>query len=136
MSIIKYILFWIVVAGITFYLTQKKIITVEGSYEDCIIQNIKNANNETAVNVIKSMCKTKYKVEDSFRSLDKDKVKDQLNEVLDLFKEFQKQIEKKWNKFLYLTYIFKLLIALSVKKRLCMLSGQWNCVDGLGNRDY
>ena len=95
MSIIKYILFGIVVAGITFYLTQQKIITVEGSYEDCVIQNIKNANNESAVNVIKSMCKTKYKVEDSFRSLDKDKVKNQLNEVLDLFKEFQKQFEEK-----------------------------------------
>ena len=35
------------------------------------------------------MCKKKYDIEDTIQSLDKDKVKNQLNEVLDLFKEFQ-----------------------------------------------
>ena len=35
------------------------------------------------------------RIQSFFRSLDKDKVKNQLNEVLDLFKEFQKQFEEK-----------------------------------------
>jgi len=41
--------------------------------------------------------KKKYDIEDTTLSLDKDKVKNQLNEVLDLFKEFQQQVEEKLN---------------------------------------
>jgi hypothetical protein len=63
----------------------------------CVIQNVKDAKDESAVSVIKSMCKKKYNVEDTFQPIDKDKVKNQLNEVLDLFKEFQKQFEEKMN---------------------------------------
>lgn len=97
MTFLKYIIFGILVAGITFYLTQKNIIPTESSYEDCVIQNVKDAKDESAVSVIKSMCKKKYNVEDTFQPIDKDKVKNQLNEVLDLFKEFQKQFEEKMN---------------------------------------
>ena len=64
-------------------------------YEDCVINNVKEAQDQSAVNVIKSMCKKKYDIKDTIQSLDKDKVKNQLNEVLDLFKEFQKQFEEK-----------------------------------------
>ena len=95
MTFLKYIIFGILVAGITFYLTQKNIIPTKSSYEDCVIQNVKDAKDESAVSVIKSMCKKKYNVEDTFQPIDKDKVKNQLNEVLDLFKEFQKQFEEK-----------------------------------------
>ena len=70
---------------------------LEKTYEDCVINNVKEAQDESAVNVIKSMCKKKYNIEDTIQSLDKDKVKNQLNEVLDLFKEFQQQIEEKLN---------------------------------------
>jgi len=95
MTFVKYIIFGIIVAGITFYLTQKNVIPVIGKYEDCVIHNVKDAKDESAVSVIKSMCKQKYNVKDSFQPIDKDKVKNQLNEVLDLFKEFQKQFEEK-----------------------------------------
>lgn len=95
MTFLKYIIFGIIVAGITFYLTQKNVIPVVETYEDCVIQNVKDAKDESAVSVIKSMCKKKYNVEDTFQPIDKDKVKNQLNEVLDLFKDFQKQFEEK-----------------------------------------
>ena len=95
MTFVKYIIFGIIVAGITFYLTQKNVIPVIATYEDCVIHNVKDAKDESAVSVIKSMCKQKYNVKDSFQPIDKDKVKNQLNEVLDLFKEFQKQFEEK-----------------------------------------
>ena len=95
MTFVKYIIFGIIVIGITFYLTQKNVIPVIGTYEDCVIHNVKDAKDESAVSVIKSMCKQKYNVKDSFQPIDKDKVKDQLNEFLDLFKEFQKQFEEK-----------------------------------------
>jgi uncharacterized protein YpuA (DUF1002 family) len=65
------------------------------TYEDCMINNVIEVQDESAINVIKSMCKKKFDIEDTTLTLDKDKVKNQLNEVLDLFKEFQKQFEEK-----------------------------------------
>ena len=96
-SALKYLLFGIVVAGLTYYFTSMNIKNSEKTYEDCVINNVKEAQDESAVNVIKSMCKKKYDIEDTIQTLDKDKIKNQLNEVLDLFKEFQKQIEEKLN---------------------------------------
>ena len=96
-STLKYLLFGIIVAGLTYYFTSMNIKNSEKTYEDCVINNVKAAQDESAVNVIKSMCKKKYDIEDTIQTLDKDKVKNQLNEVLDLFKEFQKQIEEKLN---------------------------------------
>ena len=96
-SALKYLLLGIIVAGLTYYFTSMNIKNSEKSYEDCVINNVKEAQDESAVNVIKSMCKKKYDIEDTIQTLDKDKVKNQLNEVLDLFKEFQKQIEEKLN---------------------------------------
>ena len=96
-STLKYLLFGIIVAGLTYYFTSMNIKNSEKTYEDCVINNVKEAKDESAVNVIKSMCKKKYDIEDTIQTLDKDKVKNQLNEVLDLFKEFQKQIEEKLN---------------------------------------
>jgi len=95
MSVLKYLIFGILVAGLTYYLVQQNIIKVENTYEDCVINNVKEAKDESAVNLIKSMCKKKYNIEDSTQGLDKEKIKNQLNEVLDLFKEFQKQFEEK-----------------------------------------
>ena len=94
-SVLKFLLFGIVVAGLTYYFTSTNIKNSEKTYEDCVINNVKEAQDESAVNVIKSMCKKKYDIDDTIQSLDKDKVKNQLNEVLDLFKEFQKQFEEK-----------------------------------------
>ena len=94
-SALKYLLFGIIVAGLTYYFTSTNIKNSEKTYEDCVINNVKEAQDESAVNVIKSMCKKKYDIEDTTLTLDKDKVKNQLNEVLDLFKEFQKQVEEK-----------------------------------------
>ena len=94
-SVLKYFLFGIVVAGLTYYFTAMNIKNSEKTYEDCVINNVKEAQDESAVNVIKSMCKKKYDIEDTIQTLDKDKVKNQLNEVLDLFKDFQKQFEEK-----------------------------------------
>ena len=96
-SVLKYLLFGIVVAGLTYYFTAMNIKNSEKTYEDCVINNVKEVQDESAVNVIKSMCKKKYDIEDTIQTLDKDKVKNQLNEVLDLFKEFQQQIEEKLN---------------------------------------
>lgn len=96
-SSLKYLLFGIIVAGLTYYFTAMNIKNSEKTYEDCVINNVKKAQDESAVNVIKSMCKKKYDIEDTIQSLDKDKVKNQLNEVLDLFKDFQQQIEEKLN---------------------------------------
>ena len=96
-STLKYLLFGIIVSGLTYYFTVMNIKNSEKTYEDCVINNVKEAQDESAVNVIKSMCKKKYDIEDTIQTLDKDKVKNQLNEVLDLFKDFQKQIEEKLN---------------------------------------
>ena len=97
MSYVKYLLFGIIVSGLTYYFTSTNIKNSEKTYEDCVINNVKEAQDESAVNFIKSMCKKKYDIEDTIQTLDKDKVKNQLNEVLDLFKEFQQQIEEKLN---------------------------------------
>jgi len=96
-SALKYLLFGVVVVGLTYYFTAMNIKNSEKTYEDCVINNVKEAQDESAVNVIKSMCKKKFDIEDTIQTLDKDKVKNQLNEVLDLFKDFQKQIEEKLN---------------------------------------
>ena len=96
-STLKYLLFGIIVSGLTYYFTVMNIKNSEKTYEDCVINNVKEAQDQSAVNVIKSMCKKKYDIEDTIQTLDKDKVKNQLNEVLDLFKDFQKQIEEKLN---------------------------------------
>ena len=96
-SALKYLLFGVVVVGLTYYFTAMNIKNSEKTYEDCVINNVKEAQDESAVNVIKSMCKKKFDIEDTIQTLDKDKVKNQLNEVLDLFKEFQQQIEEKLN---------------------------------------
>ena len=96
-SALKYLLFGIIMSGLTYYFTSMNIKNSEKTYEDCEINNVKEAQDESAVNVIKSMCKKKYDIEDTIQTLDKDKVKNQLNEVLDLFKEFQQQIEEKLN---------------------------------------
>jgi hypothetical protein len=97
MSYVKYLLFGIIVSVLTYYFTSTNIKNSEKTYEDCVINNVKEAQDESAVNVIKSMCKKKYDIEDTIQTLDKDNVKNQLNEVLDLFKEFQQQIEEKLN---------------------------------------
>ena len=96
-STLKYLLFGIIVSGLTYYFTVMNIKNSEKTYEDCVINNVKEAQDESAVNVIKSMCKKKFDIEDTIQTLDKDKVKNQLNEVLDLFKDFKKQIEEKLN---------------------------------------
>ena len=96
-SVLKYLLFGIIVSVITVFASQQYFKQQSLTFEDCVISNIKNLNNTSVISEIKSMCKKKYDIKDTIQSLDKDKVKNQLNEVLDLFKEFQKQIEEKLN---------------------------------------
>lgn len=93
--ILKYLIFGSVIAVITYFFIEKNIIKVQSSYEDCVINNVKDVKDKSAINVIKSMCEKKYNKENTLQKLDKDKIKNQLNEVLDLFKDFQKQFEEK-----------------------------------------
>jgi len=58
-STLKYLLFGIIVAGLTYYFTSMNIKNSQKTYEDCVINNVKAAQDESAVNVIKSMCKKK-----------------------------------------------------------------------------
>jgi hypothetical protein len=95
MNFLKYLIFGIIVSVLTLLGSQQYFKQQSLTFEDCVINNVKEAQDESAVNVIKVMCKKKYNKEDTVQTLDKEKVKNQLNEVLDLFKDFQKQFEEK-----------------------------------------
>lgn len=64
----------------------------EKSYEDCVIKNIKNIQNQDVIKEIKDMCKKKYNYQEK---IDKDKLNSQMKDIIDLFYNFKEQFESK-----------------------------------------
>ena len=56
-SVLKYLLFGIIVSVITLFASQNYFKQQSLTFEDCVISNIKNLNNTSVIREIKSMCK-------------------------------------------------------------------------------
>ena len=92
-SVLKYLLFGIIVSVITVFASQQYFKQQSLTFEDCVISNIKNLNNTSVISEIKSMCKKKFNIQDEV--LNNENVKKKVNELFDLFDEMKKRIEKK-----------------------------------------
>jgi len=92
-SVLKYLLFGIIVSVITVFASQQYFKQQSLTFEDCVISNIKNLNNTSVINEIKSMCKKKFNIQDEV--LNNENVKKKVNELFDLFDEMKKRIDKK-----------------------------------------
>ena len=92
-SVLKYLLFGIIVSVITVFVSQQYFKQQSLTFEDCVISNIKNLNNTSVISEIKSMCKKKFNIQDEV--LNNENVKKKVNELFDLFDEMKKRIDKK-----------------------------------------
>ena len=92
-SVLKYLLFGIIVSVITVFVSQQYFKQQSLTFEDCVISNIKNLNNTSIISEIKSMCKKKFNIQDDV--LNNENVKKKVNELFDLFDEMKKRIDKK-----------------------------------------
>jgi|DEB0MinimDraft_10_1074344.scaffolds.fasta_scaffold96023_2 hypothetical protein len=92
-SVLKYLLFGIIVSVITVFASQQYFKQQSLTFEDCVISNIKNLNNTSVISEIKSMCKKKFNIQDEV--LNNENVKKKVNELFDLFDEMKKRIDKK-----------------------------------------
>ena len=92
-SVLKYLLFGIIVSVVTLFDSQQYFKQQSLTFEDCVISNIKNLNNTSAISEIKSMCKKKFNIQDEV--LNNENVKKKVNELFDLFDEMKKRIDKK-----------------------------------------
>ena len=92
-SVLKYLLFGMIVSVITVFASQQYFKQQSLTFEDCVISNIKNLNNTSAISKIKSMCKKKFNIQDEV--LNNENVKKKVNELFDLFDEMKKRIDKK-----------------------------------------
>ena len=92
-SVLKYLLFGIIVSVITVFASQQYFKQQSLTFEDCVISNIKNLNNTSVISEIKSLCKKKFNIQDEV--LNNENVKKKVNELFDLFDEMKKRIEKK-----------------------------------------
>ena len=92
-SVLKYLLFGIIVSVITLFTSQNYFKQQSLTFEDCVISNIKNLNNTSVISEIKSMCKKKFNIQDEV--LNNENVKKKVNELFDLFDEMKKRIDKK-----------------------------------------
>ena len=92
-SVLKYLLFGIIVSVITVFASQNYFKQQSLTFEDCVISNIKNLNNTSIISEIKSMCKKKFNIQDEV--LNNENVKKKVNELFDLFDEMKKRIDKK-----------------------------------------
>ena len=92
-SVLKYLLFGIIVSVITVFASQQYFKQQSLTFEDCVISNIKNLNNTSVIREIKSMCKKKFNIQDEV--LNNENVKKKVNELFDLFDEMKKRIDKK-----------------------------------------
>ena len=92
-SVLKYLLFGIIVSVITVFASQQYFKQQSLTFEDCVISNIKNLNNTSIISEIKSMCKKKFNIQDDV--LNNENVKKKVNELFDLFDEMKKRIDKK-----------------------------------------
>ena len=91
-SVLKYLLFGIIVSVITAFASQQYFKQQSLTFEDCVISNIKNLNNTSVISEIKSMCKKKFNIQDEV--LNNENVKKKVNELFDLFDEMKKRIDK------------------------------------------
>ena len=92
-SVLKYLLFGMIVSVITVFASQNYFKQQSLTFEDCVISNIKNLNNTSVISEIKSMCKKKFNIQDEV--LNNENVKKKVNELFDLFDEMKKRIDKK-----------------------------------------
>ena len=92
-SVLKYLLFGIIVSVITVFASQQYFKQQSLTFEDCVISNIKNLNNTSVISEIKSMCKKKFNIQDEV--LNNENVKKKVNELFDFFDEMKKRIDKK-----------------------------------------
>lgn len=92
-SVLKYLLFGIIVSGITLFASQNYFKQQSLTFEDCVISNIKNLNNTSVIDEIKSMCKKKFNIQDEV--LNNENVKQKMNELFDLFEDMKKRMDKK-----------------------------------------
>jgi len=91
-SVLKYLLFGMIVSVITVFASQQYFKQQSLTFEDCVISNIKNLNNTSVISEIKSMCKKKFNIQDEV--LNNENVKKKVNELFDLFDEMKKRIDK------------------------------------------
>ncbi len=88
-SVLKYLLFGIIVSVITLFASQNYFKQQSLTFEDCVISNIKNLNNTSVIDEIKSMCKKKFNIQDEV--LNNENVKQKMNELFDLFEDMKKE---------------------------------------------
>ena len=92
-SVLKYLLFGIIVSIITLFASQNYFKQQSLTFEDCVISNIKNLNNTSVIDEIKSMCKKKFNIQDEV--LNNENVKKKINELFDLFEDMKKRLNNK-----------------------------------------
>ena len=92
-SVLKYLLFGIIVSVITLFASQNYFKQQSLTFEDCVISNIKNLNNTNVIDEIKSMCKKKFNIQDEV--LNNENVKQKMNELFDLFEDMKKRMDNK-----------------------------------------
>ena len=92
-SVLKYLLFGIIVSIITLFASQNYFKQQSLTFEDCVISNIKNLNNTSVIDEIKSMCKKKFNIQDEV--LNNENVKQKINELFDLFEDMKKRLNNK-----------------------------------------
>ena len=92
-SVLKYLLFGIIVSVITLFASQNYFKQQSLTFEDCVISNIKNLNNTSVIDEIKSMCKKKFNIQDEV--LNNENVKQKMNELFDLFEDMKKGMDMK-----------------------------------------
>ena len=92
-SVLKYLLFGIIVSVITLFASQNYFKRQSLTFEDCVISNIKNLNNISVIDEIKSMCKKKFNIQDEV--LNNENVKQKMNELFDLFEDMKKRMDMK-----------------------------------------
>jgi hypothetical protein len=92
-SVLKYLLFGIIVSVITLFASQNYFKQQSLTFEDCVISNIKNLNNASVIDEIKSMCKKKFNIQDEV--LNNENVKQKMNELFDLFEDMKKRLDVK-----------------------------------------
>ena len=92
-SVLKYLLFGIIVSVITLFASQNYFKRQSLTFEDCVISNIKNLNNTSVIDEIKSMCKKKFNIQDEV--LNNENVKQKMNELFDLFEDMKKRMDMK-----------------------------------------
>ena len=92
-SVLKYLLFGIIVSIITLFASQNYFKQQSLTFEDCVISNIKNLNNTSVIDEIKSMFKKKFNIQDEV--LNNENVKKKMNELFDLFEDMKKRMDIK-----------------------------------------